>query len=36
MKLIIKKVINLKARKLNNTIKKLITDVTFLKIKNKK
>ncbi len=34
MKLIIKKVINLKARKLNNTMKKFITDVILLKVKN--
>ncbi len=34
MKLVIEKVINLKARKLNNTMKKLITNVTFLKAEN--
>ena len=35
MKLVIKEVIDLKACKLNNTIKKLTTDITFLKAENK-
>ena len=35
MKSVVKKVINSKTRKLNNTMKKLTTDVTFLKAENK-
>ena len=34
MKSVVKEVINLKARKLNNTMKKFTTDVTFLKAEN--
>ena len=35
MKSVVKEVINLKACKLNNTIKKLTTDMTLLKAENK-
>ena len=34
MKSVVKEVINSKARKLNNTMKKLTTDVTLLKAEN--
>jgi len=34
MKLVVEEVINSKARKLNNTMKKLTTDVALLKAEN--
>jgi len=34
MKSVVEKVIGLKARRLNNTMKKLTTDVAFLKAEN--
>ncbi len=35
MKLVVEEVIDSKARKLNNIIKKLTTDIAFLKAENK-
>jgi len=34
MKSVVEEVVDLKARKLNNTMKKLTTDVAFLKAEN--